>query len=133
MGLCPFSFLSARCLKCAQYGVGIHRGQAVSPCATASAAGRCLSPGSRPPGRSDSQDADLVRSAVISTIFIRSDQVTVAIRSPPGGQGASSACRPIQSHTYDLSRACIRPHPSCPAASARDQQFARAPGDSAAT
>src|SRR5216684_5354723 len=53
--------------------------------------------------------------------------------SHAAASAGSSARRSFQSHAYDLSRACIRPQPSCPAASARLQQFARTPGDRALT
>ena len=61
------------------------------------------------------------------------------IRSPassgshPAARAGSSARRSFHDHAYVPSRACIRPQPSCPAASASSQQFARVPGDSAAT
>jgi hypothetical protein len=61
------------------------------------------------------------------------------IRSP-GSHGSHAAARAgssprssCQSHRYEPSRACIRCQPSCPAASAIDQQFAFVPGDSALT
>ncbi len=46
------------------------------------------------------------------------------------GSSARSSC---QSHRYEPSSACIRYGDSCPAASARAQQFAFTPGDSPAT
>jgi hypothetical protein len=84
-------------------------------------------------GETHAVASPFLRQAVSSTA------IPGPIRSPglSGSQAAasagSSARRPFQSHLYLPSRACIRCQPSCPAASARLQQFARVPGASPLT
>ena len=53
--------------------------------------------------------------------------------SHAAARAGSSPRRSCQPHRCDPSSACIRCQPSCPAASAIDQQFAFVPGDSALT
>ena len=80
--------------------------------------------------------------AVASPSFscaVSSTAIPGPIRSP-GSHGSQARARPgssarsfSQSHRYEPSSACIRYGDSCPAASARDQQFAFTPGASSAT